>query len=92
MAAPLVDLLRAGEALTRLDGSGAPVAWGGRFFNGKGEQQMSIFFPRSFITDEQQIAEKPDWSRLAMWKDLSWRYLCREPDPKDRSGTRFSHG
>ena len=53
---------------------------------------MSIFFPSPFLTDEQQIAEKPDWSRLAMWKDLSWRYLCREPDPKDRSGTRFSHG
>jgi hypothetical protein len=80
------------EFFRNLDGSGAPVAWGARFFNGKGEQQMSIFFPSPFLTDEQQIAEKPDWSRLAMWKDLSWRYLCREPDPKDRSGTRFSHG
>ena len=68
------------------------VAWGARFYNGKGEQQMSIFFPNPFLTDEQQIAEKPAWSRLAIWDDLTRRYLGRGSDPKDRSGTGFSHG
>ena len=80
------------EFFRNLDSNGAPVAWGARFYNGKGEQQMSIFFPNPFLTDEQQIAEKPAWSRLAIWDDLSRRYLGRGPDPKDRSGTGFSHG
>lgn len=80
------------EFFRNLDASGAPVGWGARFLNGKGEEQMSIFFPNPFLTDNQQIAQKPDWSRLAVWEDLSWRYLGRKPEPKDRSGKGFSHG
>ncbi len=79
------------ELFRNLDKEGAPVSWGGRLFNGTGEQQISVFFPNPFLTDEQKIADEPDWSRLAVWEDLSRRYLNREPDPRDRSGKGFSH-
>jgi hypothetical protein len=44
------------------------------------------------LTDNDGIADQPDWSRLAMWEDVARRYLGRAPDPRDRSGKAFRHG
>lgn len=80
------------EFFRGLDRDGAPVNWGFRMFNGKGEPQITIFFPNPFLTDGDGIADQPDWSRLAAWEDISRRYLSREPDAFDRSGKGFRHG
>lgn len=79
------------EFFRGLDRAGAPVNWGFRMFNGKGEPQITIFFSNPFLTDDDGIAEQPDWSRLAMWEDIALRYLNRAPDPRDRSGNGFRH-
>ena len=77
------------EMFRGLDRENKPVNWGFRMFNGKNEPQITIFFPNPFLTDDDGIADKPDWLRLAMWEDMARRYLGREPDPRDRSGTGF---
>jgi hypothetical protein len=79
------------EFFRGLDRAAAPVTWGFRMTNGKGEQQITIFFPNPFLTDDDGIAEAPDWSRLAVWDDMARRYLERQPDPRDRSGAGFRH-
>jgi len=79
------------EIFRGLDGKDRPVTWGFRMFNGKDEPQITIFFPNPFLTNEDGIADEPDWSRLATWEDIARRYLDREPDPRDRLGTGFGH-
>jgi hypothetical protein len=94
---PTPEALRAHRRPSRaeffrgLDRAGAPLNWGFRMFNGKGEPQITIFFPNPFLTDDDGIAEQPDWSRLAVWDDVARRYLGRAPDPRDRSGKGFRH-
>ena len=79
------------EIFRGLDRSDAPVTWGFRMFNGKDEPQITIFFPNPFLTDDDGIADVPDWSRLSVWEDIAQRYLSREPDARDRSGAGFRH-
>lgn len=79
------------EIFRGLDRDDAPVTWGFRMFNGKDEPQITIFFPNPFLTDDDGIADTPDWSRLSMWEDIARRYLDREPDPRDRKGRGFGH-
>lgn len=79
------------EFFRGLNRSGAPNSWGLRLFNGADEQQMTIFFPNPFISDDDQIMKEPDWSRLAMWDDFQSRYLGRPQDELDRRGKGFSH-
>ena len=81
------------ELFRRLDGAGAPVSWGLRLFNGEAEQQVTIFFPNPFLsTETDKILEDPDWSRLAMWDKIRARWIgAPDPDPFDRSATRFTH-
>ena len=71
---------------------GSPKSWGLRMFNNAGQQQMTVFLPNPFLTSEQQIADAPDWSRLAMWDWLRETYLDLPADPADRSGRGFSCG
>jgi len=71
---------------------GAPLSWQLRMFNGDGTPQLNIFFPNPFLTDEDGIAEQPDWSRLAVWQDISARYLGLPVDPLDRMGKGFGRG
>ena len=68
-----------------------PVNWGLQLFNGEGEQQISVFMPSPFISDDGQILKKPEWSRLATWEGLTKKYLNRDPDPQDRSAKKFAH-
>ena len=75
-----------------LDDDGAPTSWGLRLANGKGEQQLTVFLPNPFLTDDDKIAATPDWSRLALWDHLRAKYLKLEPDPRDRIARHFFHG
>ncbi|MGA0393910.1 MAG: DUF7676 family protein [Rhodospirillales bacterium] len=79
------------EFFRGLNTEGQPVNWGLQFFNGNGEQQMSIFMPSPFIADDGKILKKPDWPRLATWEALTKKYLNRDPDPKDRTAKKFAH-
>ncbi|MCB9958113.1 MAG: hypothetical protein H6843_05800 [Rhodospirillaceae bacterium] len=80
------------EFFRSLDDSGCPVTWGLRLFNGAGEQQMTVFLPNPFLAADDTLLATPDWSRLALWEEINRRYLNREPDGRDRTGTGFSHG
>jgi hypothetical protein len=80
------------EFYRRLNPDGTVGSWGIRLFNGKGENQIYIFLPNPFLTDEMKFRQEPDWSRLALWDDLRQRYLGLPPDPKDRSGRTMFHG
>jgi len=79
------------EIVRGFDADDAPITWQLRLFNGDGTPQLNVFFPSPFLTDEDQIADAPDWSRLAAWDDIATRYLGRESseDPLDRSGKGF---
>lgn len=80
------------EFYRRLNPDGTVGSWGFRTFNGHDEQQITIFLPNPFLSDEMKFLKQPDWSRLALWDDLRRRYLGLEPDPKDRSGKTMFHG
>ncbi len=75
-----------------LDDDGAPTSWGLRLFNGKGEQQLTIFLPNPFLGEDGTMLKTPDWSRLALWDRLRRTCLGIEPDARDRAAKRFSHG
>lgn len=79
------------EIVRSFDENGSPIIWQLRLFNGDDTPQLNIFFPNPFLTDEDKIADKPDWSRLAVWDDIATRYLGRKQaqDPLDRSGQGF---
>ena len=68
-----------------------PQGWGFRMFNGKKEQQLTIFLPNPFLTAEMKVARNPDWSKLVLWNYLRKRYLGLEPDPKDQASGKFIH-
>ena len=79
------------EIVRGFDRDEAPISWQLRLFNGDDTPQLNIFFPNPFLTDEDSIADAPDWSRLAAWDDIAVRYLGRDAaqDPLDRSGKGF---
>jgi hypothetical protein len=79
------------EIVRGFDENGCPIIWQLRLFNGDDTPQLNIFFPNPFLTDEDGIADQPDWSRLDVWDDIATRYLGRElaQDPLDRSGQGF---
>ncbi len=81
------------EFFRRLDPAGAPTSWGLRLWNGHDEQQATIIFPNPFLSaDGTKVLDQPDWSRLALWDEMRFRYAgVRGPDPVDRSGTGFRH-
>jgi hypothetical protein len=81
------------ELYRQLSQSGTPNSWGLRLYNGKNEQQLTVFLPNPFLTAEMEIAKEPDWSRLALWDKLRAQWLgLSQPDPLDRSGRKFQHG
>lgn len=80
------------ELYRQLQDDGTPNSWGLRLLNGQDEQQLTVFLPNPFLSGESKPLPTPDWSRLAMWDHLRKTYLGLDPDPKDRTGTGFSHG
>lgn len=49
-------------------------SWGFRMWNGVGEQMITIFFPNPYL-DDRFKPQKPDWSRLALWNEMRFKYL-----------------
>lgn len=80
------------ELYRLLDREGHPKSWGLRMFNNAGQQQLTVFLPNPFLTDEQHLAERPDWTRLQAWNQLRQDYLSLEPDDFDQSGKGFVCG
>lgn len=76
----------------RLDETGAPISWGFEMWNGWGEPMISIFFASPFLLAGDRLVKEPQWERLAMWRDISQRYLGREPEAFDESGHGYRGG
>ncbi len=70
---------------------GAPRTWMLRMFNGDGDQMLTVLLPNPFLSDDQQLLDEPDFSRLALWDELRERYLDLPADPSDRLGDGFVH-
>ena len=68
---------------------GKPLSWGFEMWNGEDEPMISIFFPNPFLTDDDRIAEEPDFSRLAVWRSIAKTWLGREPEALDEEGRGF---
>ena len=80
---------RRAELYRRLNADGAPDSWGLRLFNGKDEQQLTVFLPNPFLSDKDRPLKVPDWSRLALWDRLRRDCFSLGPDAKDRLGRGF---
>lgn len=80
------------ELYRSLDKEGYPNSWGFRMFNGAGEQQITVFFPNPFLTDDDQLAKDTDFSRLELWDYVLKRYAGHEPDEINRKSKGFGHG
>jgi len=65
---------------------GTPNTWGLRLFNGADEQQLTVFLPNPFLSDDMKPLKQPDFNRLALWDHLRQTCLGLPPDPKDRTG------
>ncbi len=72
-----------------LDDRGAPNSWGFELLNRGGNPLLSIYFANPFVLPGDRLADTPDWSRLAMWRDVSARYLGLAPDPFDETSMGF---
>jgi hypothetical protein len=81
------------ELYRRLGSTCVPMSWGLQLFNGADEQQITVLLPNPFLEPKtDRILKEPDWSRLALWDKLRARWLgLHEPDPVDRSASRFKH-
>ncbi len=54
--------------------TGLGGSWGFRMWNGKGEQQITVFFPNPWLTEKFKIRKEPDMSRLELWNNLKEKY------------------
>jgi hypothetical protein len=61
----------------------APVSWGLRLWNGRGEQMLTLFFPNPYY-DAHMRRQRPDWRKLELWNDLRARFLGLPPDAHGR--------
>ena len=77
------------ELVRGADMHGDPVTWSLQVENGKGESTLSIYFPNPFLTDEDELADIPDWDRLALWHNVLKTYTGHEPDGRDTLGRGF---
>jgi hypothetical protein len=73
-----------------LDSRGAPNSGGFQIHNGNKQCLLSIYFPNPFVLSDDQLADEPDWSRLDVWRDISKRYLGREPESFDETSHGFT--
>lgn len=82
------------EMYRQLNREGTPISWGIRLFNGKGEQQITILLPNPFLSPTTgKVLKTPEWSHLTLWDSLRAHWFgLTEPDPIDRSASRFRCG
>jgi hypothetical protein len=104
-AAPTPEDLKArrrpskAQIYRRIDKDGSPISWGFEMRNGADEPMISIFFASPFLAGDRifqepnwGISKVPNWQKLAMWRDISKRYLDREPEQFDQSGRGYAAG
>jgi hypothetical protein len=63
-----------GEFFRDLDGKCLPATWGLRLFNGRDEQQLSVYLPNPHLDPVTMRHRQPVWSALDLWHDLRLRY------------------
>jgi hypothetical protein len=51
----------------------APMTWGLRLWNGRGEQMVTLLFPSAYYSDAMERLGEPDWRRTALWERLRAR-------------------
>lgn len=82
------------ELYRKLNSKGEPTFWALRTFNSRQpqpEQTLTVYLRNPLLTEDMDFAERPDWSRLALWDHLRKTCLGLDPDPKDRTARHFSH-
>jgi hypothetical protein len=85
-APPALAAIRrvARAAFFRTTGAGggghAPMTWGLRLWNGRGEQMVTVLFPSAYYSDTLAPLPAPDWTRLRLWEDFRGRYAA-PPEP-----------
>lgn len=74
------------EFYRRLSPDGIPSSWGFRCFNGKGEQQITVFFPNPTfeLVPKFKMNKPPKFEKLDMWDALRKKFLGLDPDTLDR--------
>jgi hypothetical protein len=55
-------------------GTCVPSAWGGRLWNGREEQMVTVYFPNPWLDDDAERVRAPRWERTALWEELRRRY------------------
>ena len=51
----------------------APMTWGLRLWNGRGEQMVTVLFPSAYYSDAMELLSEPDWRRVELWETLRAR-------------------
>jgi hypothetical protein len=74
-----------------LNRESAPVSWGLRLWNGRGEQMLTVFLPNPYYDDELR-RQPPDWRRLGLWNRLRATWLGLPPQPDGPETTLDPHG
>jgi hypothetical protein len=77
----LAAIRRVGRAaFFRAHGTGgaghAPMTWGLRLWNGRGEQMVTVLFPSAYYSDAMELLPEPDWRRLALWEALRGQHAA----------------
>ena len=74
-----------------LNREGAPVSWGLRMWNGRGEQMLTVFLPNPYY-DASGRRQAPDWRLLDLWNRLRSTYFELPPQPAGPATTLDPHG
>ncbi len=83
---------RRAELVRVLNTDDSPRSWQVRLFNGRDENQLTVFLPNPFLGPNDRVLKEPDWSKLTLWDTLQKRLLGNDPDPRDRTAHGFPCG
>jgi hypothetical protein len=91
--AAIAEWRRVGRAawFRALNREQAPVSWGLRLWNGRGEQMLTVFFPNPYY-DSRMRRQRPDWAQLALWNELRAHYFDLPPQAPGPETTLDPHG
>jgi hypothetical protein len=53
----------------------APMSWGLRLWNGRGEQMITVLFPNPHYDENFTRLKEPRWEKTKLWEDLRRQYL-----------------
>ena len=77
------------EFYRTLDRKGLPTTWAFRLHTRGGDQQLTLFFPNPYVTDDDGLTDTPDWSRLALWNHVMETWIGCPADPFDLTSEGF---